>query len=199
MPWWSGRGLGWKIIIIYSNIGAELELISYRQDGIRPEMSHSSRAAEAITARMFLFPVCCRKQFCIRLCLALVLIRILPISCYLIIPAHTAQWRSFMLQWQIYTNIYSFRTLLFFQDHFFSVLFLHFTLRSRRWEVGKWNWKLVEDTFSFCPSWERMRTLNLIPAQQVTFTWPVATSQPFPWHPAFGPRQWREKVMVLFG
>ena len=42
MPWWSGRGLGWKIIIIYSNIGAELELISYRQDGIRPEMSHSS-------------------------------------------------------------------------------------------------------------------------------------------------------------
>ena len=114
----------------------------------------------------------------------------------------TAQWRS-LLQWQNYTNIYSFRNLLFFQDHFSSVLFLHFTLRWRRWEVGKWNWKLVEDTFSFCPSWERMRTLNLIPPQQVTFTWPVATSQPFPWHPAMTATMKGESKVtsngVLFG
>ena len=149
-------------------------------DGIRPEMSHSSRShhcsdvsISCLLLKTILYPAVPR-------------LGSHPHLAYLMISHQSSTLQRSgvpsYLQWQNYTNIYSFRNLLFFQDHFSSVLFLHFTLRWRRWEVGKWNWKLVEDTFSFCPSWERMRTLNLIQPQQVTFTWPVASSQPFPWH-----------------
>ena len=174
MPWWSGRGLGWKIIIIYSNIGAELELISYRQDGIRPEMSHRSSSRShhcadvsisCLLPKTILYPAVPRLGSD-------------PHLAYLMLSHHSSTYSSVAFlatMREVYTNIYSFRTLLFFQDHFFSVLFLHFTLRSRRWEVGKWNWKLVEDTFSFCPSWERMRTLNLIP--------PSRSPSPGQWQP----------------